>query len=45
MGRPTVVGASASWTRHDQGVARSEEDWDRLGVSSETADKEYGRVP
>lgn len=33
-----MVGASADWTRHDQDVAGSEENWDRLSVASETPD-------
>jgi hypothetical protein len=40
-----MVGTSASWARHDQDVAGSEEDRDRLSVPSKTTDKEYGRVP
>jgi len=43
--RDPMVGTSASWARHDQDVAGSEEDWDRLSVPSETTDKEYGCVP
>lgn len=45
MERLTVVGAPASWTGHDQHIAGSKKDWDRLDVPSETTDKEYGSVP